>query len=55
MPPREMYQIQKRNNAIQLRFDFYIRSGMPRMLAYARTAEDFFLSEKRVRDIVKKR
>ena len=49
---KDFYHLHRRNTAIKSQFIAYIQSGLPRMTAYAKTGEDFYLSEKRVRDIV---
>lgn len=49
---KDFYHLRRRNTAIKSQFIAYIQSGLPRMTAYAKTGEDFYLSEKRVRDIV---
>jgi len=55
MPTKDYYQLQQRNAAIRVTFFHYLSTGMPRMDAYARTAEEYYLSEVRVRDIVARR
>jgi len=55
MPNRDQYQIQQRNVAIRNTFFHYIETGMPRMDAYARTGQEYYLSEEYVRQIVSKR
>jgi len=55
MPQKDRYQICQRNELIRKTFYFYLQSGMSRMLAYAKTASEYYLSEGRVRDIVAKR
>lgn len=45
----------RRNAAIRQSFNLYLQKGMPTMLAYAKTANDYFLSEERVRAIIAKR
>jgi hypothetical protein len=47
-----MIDIQRRNKAIQQRFYELLGQGSPVMLAYAMTGKEFYLSEKRVRDII---
>jgi len=55
MPQKDQYQIQQRNMAIRNTFFHYISTGMSRMDAYARTAQEYYLSEERIRQIVAKR
>jgi len=55
MPQKDQYQIQQRNLAIRETFFHYIQTGMPRMDAYAKTAQEYFLGEKTIRDIVARR
>jgi len=55
MPNRDQYQIQQRNTAIRNTYFHYIQTGMSRMNAYAKTAQEYYLSEVRVRDIVARR
>lgn len=43
---------QARYLAMRQTFDNYLRQGMPTMLAYMKTGQDFFLSEERVRKIL---
>ena len=50
---REPYIIQKRNRNICRHCLLLIRNGTPYMQAYAATAARYYLSEKRVRDIVR--
>ncbi len=50
---REPYIIQKRNRNIYRHCLLLIRNGTPYMQAYAATAARYYLSEKRVRDIVR--
>ena len=50
-----MHDIQRRNTAIRKHFYELLGQGMPIMLAYAMTGKEFYLSEKRVRDIIAKR
>jgi len=52
MPNKDQYQIHCRNKAIRHTFEHYLQSGMPRMLAYAKTAEEYYMSDERVRKIV---
>ena len=53
--PHIMHDIQRRNTAIRKHFYELLGQGMPIMLAYAMTGKEFYLSEKRVRDIIAKR
>jgi len=55
MPQKDRYQIRQRNAAIRETFFHYIQTGMPRMEAYAKTGEEYFLGEERIRQIVAKR
>lgn len=55
MPTKDPYQTQQRNNAIRQTFYDYLKAGLPRMVAYIKTAGDFYLSDVRVRDIVARR
>ncbi len=55
MPHKDDYQLHQRNQAIRRTFYRYIQTGIPRMLAYAQTAAEYYLSEKRVRDIIANR
>jgi len=55
MPNRDQYQIQQRNAAIRNTFFHYISTGMSRMNAYAKTAQEYYMGEERVRQIVAKR
>lgn len=50
---RNHYLLTQRNRCIYRHFITLLRRGMPRMDAYAATAESYYLSEKRVRDIVR--
>ena len=50
-----MHDIQRRNTAIRKHFYELLGQGMPIMVAYAMTGKEFYLSEKRVRDIIAKR
>jgi len=52
MPNRDQYQIQQRNMAIRNTYFHYIQTGMSRMNAYAKTAQEYYMSEERVRKIV---
>jgi len=55
MPTKDRYQIQQRNAAIRETFFHYLQTGMPRMDAYARTAQEYYMGEKTIRDIVARR
>ncbi len=55
MPTRDFYQLQQRNTAVRNAFYRYLQEGMPIMLAYAHVAEDYYLSEEYIRQIVAKR
>ena len=50
---RDLYIQRVRDRNIYAHFLALIRSGMPRMQAYADTGAVFYLSEQRVRDIVR--
>ena len=50
---RDRYLLQQRNRCIRLHWQALVGRGVPRMRAYAQTAESYYLSEKRVRDIVR--
>jgi len=52
MPKKDSYQIIKRNDAIRQTFYHYLHTGLSHMMAYARTAEEYYLCIDRVRDIV---
>ena len=45
--------MQQRDRCIRLHWQALVERGVPRMRAYAQTAESYYLSEKRVRDIVR--
>ena len=45
--------LQQRDRCIRLHWQALVGRGVPRMRAYAQTAESYYLSEKRVRDIVR--
>jgi hypothetical protein len=47
--------LQRRNTAIRQHFYSLLQQGIPVMLAYAMTGNQFYLSEERVRQIVAKR
>jgi len=55
MPQKDQYQLHLRNAAIRETFFHYIQCGMSRMDAYAKTAQEYYMGEKTVRDIVAKR
>ena len=50
-----MNDIQRRNREIRKHFYSLLGQGIPIMLAYAMTGQQFYLSEKRIRDIIAKR
>ena len=50
---RDRYLLQQRDRCIRLHWQALVGRGVPRMRAYAQTAESYYLSEKRVRDIVR--
>ena len=50
-----MHDIERRNKAIRKRFYELLGNGRPIMLAYAMTGKEFYLSEKRIRDIIAQR
>lgn len=52
MPKKEAYQLTERDKALREAFYGHLREGLPPMKAYTKTAEEFYLSEKRVRDII---
>jgi hypothetical protein len=47
-----MIDTQRRNEAIRQRYYKLLGQGNPVMLAYAMTGREFYLSEKRIRDII---
>ena len=49
---RRMIDIQRRNKTIRQRYYELLKQGHPVMLAYAMTGREFYLSEKRIRDII---
>jgi len=55
MPSKDSYQLIRRNTAIRSTFYHYLQTGLSHMMAYARTAEQYYLSEAQVRDIVAKK
>jgi len=55
MPHKDSYQLIQRNEAVRATFYHYLQTGLSHMMAYARTAEQYYLSEIRVRDIVANR
>ena len=50
-----MHDIERRNRAIRKHFYDLLGRGLPIMVAYAMTGQQFYLSEKRIRDIIAKR
>ena len=50
-----MNDIERRNRAIRKHFYDLLGRGLPIMVAYAMTGQQFYLSEKRIRDIIAKR
>lgn len=52
MPSKDEYLTQLRNHAIRRRFYQLLRENVPRMNAYIRVGNEFFLSDERVRKIV---
>lgn len=52
MSKKDSYQLRLRRAAILRTFDSHLRSGCRRMDAYARTADEFYLSEERIRQII---
>lgn len=55
MPKQDKYSYHIRNAAIRQTFYNYLHSGVHRMMAYAKTASEYYISEDRVRDIVANR
>ena len=49
---RRMIDIQRRNKTIRQRYYELLKQGHPVMMAYAMTGREFYLSEKRIRDII---
>jgi hypothetical protein len=49
---KRMIDIQRRNKTIRQRYYELLKQGHPVMLAYAMTGREFYLSEKRIRDII---
>ena len=47
-----MHNIQRRNQAIRQRFFEELGKGMPIMEAYAKVGHEFYLGERRVREII---
>ena len=52
---KDLYQLRRRNKAIHERYEELIRNGMPFMLAYEQTGEDFYLSEETIRKIINRK
>ena len=50
-----VHDIDRRNRAIRHHFYDLLGRGLPIMVAYAMTGQQFYLSEKRIRDIIAKR
>ena len=49
-----MHDIQRRNEAIRQRYFDLVGQKVPIMLAYTMTGKEFYLSERRVREIISK-
>ncbi|MBR5828404.1 MAG: hypothetical protein IKY49_04125 [Paludibacteraceae bacterium] len=49
-----MHDIQRRNKAIRQRYFDLVGQKVPIMLAYTMTGKEFYLSERRVREIISK-
>ena len=52
---KDLYQLRRRNKAIHERYEELIRNGIPFMLAYEQTGEDFYLSEETIRKIINRK
>lgn len=50
-----MHDIERRNRAIRKHFYDLLGTGLPIMVAYAMTGQEFYLGEERIRQIVAKR
>ena len=50
-----MHDIERRNRAIRKHFYDLLGTGLPIMVAYAITGQEFYLGEERIRQIVAKR